>query len=296
MNPKLAAVAVVIVLIFFFGQRFIKTVPPGHVAVAVLFGEVMPTPRQEGLHFPVNPLYSWVDYDTREKTLKETAQVPTQDQLQTTVDVSVQFEINGAMAPEILQNVGTQAQAVNVYLTPKLRSLVREQGKMIPKAEDFFLEKTQQILEGNLEAGLRTYLEPKGIIIKAVLVRDINLPAVLTQAIEQKKEREQAVERQKAELERFRTEQLQQVAAAEAKRKAAEEEAAQIRILAEAQAFEIREINKAVAGNQSYIQLQSLNALKEISKDPAAKLYFMDGSSTQPLPLMNLGEPMGGRR
>jgi len=296
MNPKLAAVAVVIVLIFFFGQRFVKTVPPGHVAVAILFGEVMPTPYQEGLHFPVNPLYSWVDYDTREKTLKETAQVPTQDQLQTTVDVSVQFEINGAMAPEILQNVGTQAQAVNVYLTPKLRSLVREQGKMIPKAEDFFLEKTQQILEGNLEAGLRSYLEPKGIIIKAVLVRDINLPAVLTQAIEQKKEREQAVERQKAELERFRTEQLQQVAAAEAKRKAAEEEAAQIRILAEAQAFEIREINKAVAGNQSYIQLQSLNALKEISKDPAAKLYFMDGSSTQPLPLMNLGEPMGGRR
>mgnify|MGYP001368192654 CR=1 FL=1 len=296
MNPKLAAVAVVIVLIFFFGQRFIKTVPPGHVAVAVLFGEVMPTPRQEGLHFPVNPLYSWVDYDTREKTLKETAQVPTQDQLQTTVDVSVQFEINGAMAPEILQNVGTQAQAVNVYLTPKLRSLVREQGKMIPKAEDFFLEKTQQILEGNLEAGLRSYLEPKGIIIKAVLVRDINLPAVLTQAIEQKKEREQAVERQKAELERFRTEQLQQVAAAEAKRKAAEEEAAQIRILAEAQAFEIREINKAIAGNQSYIQLQSLEALKEISKDPAAKLYFMDGSSTQPLPLMNIGEPMGGRR
>ena len=296
MNPKLAAVAVVIVLIFFFGQRFVKTVPPGHVAVAVLFGEVMPTPYQEGLHFPVNPLYSWVDYDTREKTLKETAQVPTQDQLQTTVDVSVQFEINGAMAPEILQNVGTQAQAVNVYLTPKLRSLVREQGKMIPKAEDFFLEKTQQILEGNLEAGLRSYLEPKGIIIKAVLVRDINLPAVLTQAIEQKKEREQAVERQKAELERFRTEQLQQVAAAEAKRKAAEEEAAQIRILAEAQAFEIREINKAVAGNQSYIQLQSLNALKEISKDPAAKLYFMDGSSGQPLPLMNLGEPMGGRR
>ena len=296
MNPKLAAVSVVIVLIFFFGQRFIKTVPPGHVAVAVLFGEVKATPYQEGLHFPVNPLYSWVDYDTREKTLKETAQVPTQDQLQTTVDVSVQFEINGAMAPEILQNVGTQAQAVNVYLTPKLRSLVREQGKMIPKAEDFFLEKTQQILEGNLEAGLRSYLEPKGIIIKAVLVRDINLPAVLTQAIEQKKEREQAVERQKAELERFRTEQLQQVAAAEAKRKAAEEEAAQIRILAEAQAFEIREINKAVAGNQSYIQLQSLEALKEISKDPAAKLYFMDGSSTQPLPLMNLGEPMGGRR
>ena len=47
---------------------------------------------------------------------------------------------------------------------------------------------------------------------------------------------------------------------AEAKRKAAEEQAAQIKILAEAQAFEIREINKAVASNKSYIQLQDLDA------------------------------------
>jgi len=292
MNPKLVALAVVVLFLFFFGQRFVKTVPPGHVSVGVLFGEVMPVPYPEGLHFPVNPLYTWVDYDTREKTLKEQAQVPTQDQLQTTVDVSVQFEINGAMAPQILQDVGTQAQAISVYLTPKLRSLVREQGKMIANAEDFFLEKTQQQLESNLEAGLQDYLSPKGIVVKAVLIRDINLPAVLTQAIEQKKEREQAVERQKAELERFRTEQLQQVAAAEAKRKAAEEEAQQLRILADARAYEIREINKAIANNPSYIQLQSLQALKDIAGDPAAKLYFMDSNSAQPLPLMNIGEPV----
>ena len=291
MNPKLAAVAVVAILVLFFGQRFVKTVPPGHVSVGVLFGEVNPVPVNEGLHFPVNPLYNWVDYDTREKTLKEQAQTPTQDQLQTKVDISVQYQIDGAMAPLILQEVGTQTQAVNVYLTPKLRSLVREQGKRIPKAEDFFLEKTQETLETNLEAELQAYLAPKGIIVKAVLIRDITLPSVLMAAIEQKKEREQAVERQKAELERFQTEQMQQVAAANAKRQAAEEEAKQVVILAEARAFEIREINKAIAGNSSYIQLQALETLKAISKDPAAKLYFMDANSPQPLPLMNIGEP-----
>ncbi|MED5418922.1 MAG: SPFH domain-containing protein [Verrucomicrobiota bacterium] len=292
MNPKLAAVAVVAILVLFFGQRFIKTVPPGHVSVGVLFGEVIPASYDEGLHFPVNPLYNWVDYDTREKTLKEQAQVPTQDQLQTKVDISVQFQIEGNMAPKILQEVGTQMQAVNVYLTPKLRSLVREQGKMIARAEDFFLEKTQQTLETNLEGELQTYLAPKGINVKAVLIRDITLPSVLMAAIEQKKEREQAAERQKAELERFRTEQLQQVAEAEAKRQAAEEEAQQRMVLADARAFEIRAINKAIASNPAYIQLQALEALKEISKDPAAKLYFMDANSPQPLPLMNLGEPM----
>ena len=289
MNPKLTAVAIVALLLVVFGQRFIKTVPPGHVAVAILFGEVMDKPFEEGLHLPVNPLYSWELYDTREKTHKETAQVPTQDQLQTRVDVSVQYNINPAMAPQILQDVGPQQAAISVYLTPKLRSLVREQGKMIPNAEDFFLEKTQNILEVNLLAGLRDYLDTKGIAVQAVLIRDINLPTVLTKAIEQKKEREQAVERQKAELERFRTEQLQAVAKAEAERQAAEEQAIQVRVLADARAYEIREINKAIAKNPAYIKLQTLEALKAISKDPASKLYFMDSNAPQPLPLMNLG-------
>ena len=290
MNPKLTAIAVVAVALLFFGGRFVQTVPPGHVAVAILFGEVNDVPFEEGLHIPVNPLYTWEFYDIREKTHKETAQVPTQDQLQTRVDVSVQYQINGSMAPQILQDVGNQQAAIAVYLTPKLRSLVREQGKMIPKAEDFFLEKTQQILESNLLAGLREYLDPKGIMVQAVLLRDINLPAVLTKAIEQKKEREQAVERQKAELERFRTEQLQAVAKAAAEREAAEEQAIQVRTLADARAYEIREINKAIANNPAYIQLQSLEALKAISKDPASKIYFMDSNSPQPLPLMHLGD------
>jgi len=290
MNPKLTAIAVVAVALLFFGGRFVQTVPPGHVAVAILFGEVNDVPFEEGLHIPVNPLYTWEFYDIREKTHKETAQVPTQDQLQTRVDVSVQYQINGSMAPQILQDVGNQQAAIAVYLTPKLRSLVREQGKMIPKAEDFFLEKTQQILESNLLAGLREYLDPKGIMVQAVLLRDINLPAVLTKAIEQKKEREQAVERQKAELERFRTEQLQAVAKAAAEREAAEEQAIQVRTLADARAYEIREINKAIANNPAYIQLQSLEALKAISKDPASKIYFMDSNSPRPLPLMHLGD------
>jgi len=32
-----------------------------------------------------------------------------------------------------------------------------------------------------------------------------------------------------------------------------------------------------------------LEALKAISKDPASKIYFMDGNSPSPLPLMNIG-------
>ncbi|MCG8592074.1 MAG: prohibitin family protein [Proteobacteria bacterium] len=294
MNPRLIGVFVAVIAVLMFGGRFILTVPAGHVAVATLFGEVRPTPKLEGFHV-VNPLLSWVQYDARQKTHKEVAAVPTQDQLQTKVDVSVQYRLVGTMAPQILKDTGTMDQAINVHLVPKLRSLLREQGKSIPRAEDFFREETQENLQTSLESELKVYLEPKGIEVQAVLIRDINLPPFIAKAIEAKKEREQEVEKQKAELERFRTEQQQKIAAAEAERQAAEEEAKKRRILADARAYEIEQINKAVARNPAYIQLQSLEALKSMSKDPASKIYFMDSSSSKPLPLMHLGDDIRGR-
>ena len=53
---------------------------------------------------------------------------------------------------------------------------------------------------------------------------------------------------------------------------------------------DITAINKAISNNPAYIQLQALDALKAISADPASKVYFLDGDSPSPLPLMHLGE------
>ena len=292
-NPQrnFVIIAVVLVAIFFVGLQFVKTIPPGQIGVATLFGNVRAEGYPQGLHVPVNPLYSWTLFDARQKTHLETANVPSQDQLQTRLDVSVQYRIDGSMAPEILEQTGNMEAAVRVHLIPKLRSSLREQGKSIERAEDFFLEATQETLQLALTEALKDYLAPKGIIVSAVLIRDITLPPFIVEAIERKKEREQAVERERAELERVRTELQQQVARAEAGRAAAEEEAARQVTLADAQAYEIRKINDAIANNPAYIQLQSLEALKAISKDPASKIYFMDGSSPMPLPLMHLGEP-----
>lgn len=224
------------VLLVLIGAQFVKTVPPGRVGVATLFGNVQPVGYTQGIHIPVNPLYRWTMYDARQKTHLETANVPSQDQLQTKLDVSVQYRIDGAMAPDILEQTGDETAAVRVHLIPKLRSLLREQGKSIKRAEDFFQEATQETLQLALTGGLRDYLEPKGIIVSAVLIRDITLPPFIVEAIEQKKEHEQAVERERAELERVRTELQQKVARAEAGREAAEQEAARKRILADAQA------------------------------------------------------------
>jgi len=295
-NPivkKGAPLTIFLIVLVLIAMNFFKTIPPGRVGVATLFGKVQEQEYTQGLHIPVNPLYRWTLFDAREQTHLETANVPSQDQLQTKLDVSVQYRIIGSMAPTILQETGDANKAVQVHLKPKLRSLLREQGKSIKRAEDFFKEETQEALQTSLTDGLRDYLAPKGIEVSAVLIRDISLPPFIVQAIEKKKEREQAVEQERAELERVRTQLQQQVARAEAGRQAAESEAARKKILADATAYEIRQINDAIANNPAYIQLQSLEALKAISKDPASKIYFMDGSSTSPLPLLHMGDVQG---
>ena len=285
--PLFIAIAIVLIVV---GSRSFKTVEAGYVAVATLFGNVRSEPYYEGLHFPVNPLYKWHDYDARNKTHKETANVPSQDQLQTQLEVSVQYRLIAADTPMILSETGLASDVVRVHLVPKLRSLLREQGKSIVRAEDFFLETTQEKLQVDLTAGMGEFMRSKGVEVGDVLIRDIQLPPFIAKAIEAKKEREQEVEKQKAELERFRTEQQQKIALAEAERIASEQQAEQRRILADAQAYEITKINEAIAQNPAYIQLQALEALRKISEDPASKLYFIDGDSPQPLPLMHLGD------
>ncbi|MGC9450270.1 MAG: prohibitin family protein [Oceanipulchritudo sp.] len=291
-NITLIIGIIIIALVVMFGSRFVKTIEAGHVGVATLFGEVVEKPYDSGLHFPVNPLYEWFAYDIREDTITEQANVPSQDQLQTTIDVSVRFSINEALAPVTYQQFGTKETLIEKQLVPALRSTLREAGKTIPQAENFFLEETQDRLQRDLIASLRSDLEPKGLNIDRVMIRSITLPPFIMRAIEAKKEREQEVEKQKAELERFRTEQQQKIAQATAEREAAEEKAKQVKVLADARAYEIKKLNEAIAENPAYLQIQAMEALKEISKDPSSKIYFLNGDSPQPLPLMNIGDAL----
>ena len=289
LKTSLGILGIFALVLVWFASSLYQKVPAGYVGVATLFGEVKKEPFEEGLHVPVNPFYEWYFYDVRQKSHLEEANVPSQDQLQTKIQVSVQFRLQGENAPKILQETGQAQDVLIVHIVPKLRSLMREQGKTIRRAEDFFLEETQQNMQTSLLEGLKDYLGSKGVSVEAVLIRDISLPPFIIKAIESKKEREQEVEKQKAELERFTTEQQQKVELAKAESEAAKEQALKKRLLADAQAYEIEKINTAIGDNPNYVKLQALEALKAISKDPASKIYFMDGNSPSPLPLMNIG-------
>lgn len=284
-----ASIGVVTVLLLIFIWLFcVRTVPAGHVSVATLFGQVQDHLYEEGIHI-VNPLCAFTYFDVRQKTHKESAQAPSQDQLMTQIDVSVQYRMIRSSAPDMLRNTGKLQNAFVVHLQPKLRSLIREQGKSVQRAEDFFTEKVQNELQSRILEGMKEYCQPKGLEIQAVLIRDINLPDFIEKAIESKKEREQQAEREKAELIRYQTEQQKLVEQAKAKREAAEEEAATKKILADAEAYQIEKINRAISGNRAYINLKALEALQAISKDGNSKVYFLNGDSPHPLPLMQVG-------
>lgn len=251
MNLKLNIKTVISVVGLFFliwvGMNSYTTVSPGHNKVATLFGEISGDPLGEGFHI-VNPLLKFYTYDLRVHTQTwEKVQVPSQDKLKTSMDISVTFKINPSHTPTMLQETGNLNELVVKLLTPKVRSLLREAGKTVAKSQDFYLDTTQRDMQAFMEDGLTEYMFNKGITVEAVLFRDITLPQVVTSAVIQTKERQEQLEREKAQLRIVEQQAQQQVKQAEAREQAAKSDANAVRTLADAEAYQIEKLADAQA-------------------------------------------------
>lgn len=280
-----ATVALLITLPFTF-----ETVDKGTVKVGYRFGKYTET-IQQGMNFPVNPLVTWYTVDVMQKTAKmEDVSLPSQDQLTSTVDVSIQYRAIAAAGDIILAGTGDVESVCRVHMFPKAAELVRDAGRHVARAESLFLESTVNELSSQMTTELREFMQPKGILVEAVLFRHIDLPAFIVTGIEQKKLREQKAQEQVAELERFETEAQQVIKTATARKNAAVLEAEQIQILADAKAYEIEKVNEAAAKSPMYLQLEAVRAFGQLGSDPSSKIIIMDGSSAAPFPFLNLGE------
>jgi regulator of protease activity HflC (stomatin/prohibitin superfamily) len=251
MNLKLNIKTVISVVGLFFliwvGMNSYTTVSPGHNKVATLFGEISGDPLGEGFHI-VNPLLKFYTYDLRVHTQTwEKVQVPSQDKLKTSMDISVTFKINPSHTPTMLQETGNLNELIVKLLTPKVRSLLREAGKTVAKSQDFYLDTTQRDMQAFMEDGLTEYMFNKGITVEAVLFRDITLPQVVTSAVIQTKERQEQLEREKAQLRIVEQQAQQQVKQAEAREQAAKSDANAVRTLADAEAYQIEKLANSQA-------------------------------------------------
>ncbi len=289
-NPQASGKMVGVVVLLVFGIIFLTifapftTIPSGHVGVATLFGKVDDTELTEGFHI-INPLKKVYKVDCRnqEETFNDLG-VPSQDQLSTEVDITVKWRVNPEYAAEAFKETGDAAKLKHTHLIPKVRSLTREAGKSVVRAEDFYQNDVQSSMQKQIQVGLLE-LEAKGILVDDVLMRRVDLPNTIVQGVHEKKRQEQKAEQQKAEFERFKTEQQQKIAQAEAEREASEQQALQRKLLADAKAYEIVAEAKARA-EAIKIEGEALRESSDLIKLRAVEKW----SGT--VPRVSLGENM----
>jgi regulator of protease activity HflC (stomatin/prohibitin superfamily) len=176
-----------LLLILFWSS--VTSVPAGHVGVLALFGKVDTRPGEtlgEGIHL-VNPFKRVHEMSVRTQTLKETARVPSSEGLEMALDTSLIFHLNPAKAAEVYQQVGNTY--IEVIIEPQLRSSIREAtashsaNALYSSGRAEVQEQIRKELEGSLAA--------RGVVIESVLLRDIQLPPSVQQAIQAKQQAEQ---------------------------------------------------------------------------------------------------------
>lgn len=196
-SPKSVGIIAGAVLAVILLLASIAYVPAGHVGVLVLFGRVTDNVLPEGTHI-VNPLLRVHRMSVRTQELKEQASVPSREGLLVTLDTSLLFRLDRGKANQAFQTIGPNY--VQVVVEPNLRSAIRS-ITAAHSANALYTGEREQVAQAIAEE-LRRELQPRGIVIESVLLRDIQLPAVVRQAIEAKQQAEQEALRMQFVLER----------------------------------------------------------------------------------------------
>lgn len=179
----------------------LRTVPAGHVAVVDLFGSVSPEALQSGLRL-VNPLARTVSMSVKTLEIKEVVEAPTREGLTVGVEISVLFHLDENRATAVYRDVGPQW--ADVLLVPQFRSVVRGITATF-EAKALYTSSRQEVAD-RIAAELSPLLRDRGVVIEAVALRKLTLPAGLQASIEQKLQAEQESQRMQFVLSREKQE------------------------------------------------------------------------------------------
>ena len=244
--------------LFVFFLTSCVTVRQGEVGVKRTFGKYADKPYTEGLRF-FNPISSAIEkIPIRTENLEVELMIPSKEGLNIRSEVSILYNILPYKAPELLRNIGPFYE--ESVILPVFRSAVSDVSAR------FFAKDMHTGERSTIENEIRTYmmktLETKGIIVEAVLLKSIQLPASLSRAIEDKLEAEQQAQRMEFVLEQTRR------------------QAEQRRIEAEG----VRDAQKIIAEGLSkdILQFKSIEAFLQLAQSPNTKIIVTDGD----LPMM----------
>ncbi len=189
----LGALVLVALLLF----MSLKYVPAGHVGVLVFFGRVTDTTLSAGTHL-ANPLARNITLSVRTQELTESAQVLSNEGLSVTLDTSLLFRLDSAKANELFKTIGVDY--LDKVVKTNLRSTIRSVTSSY--AADALYGAQRELIGNQVSEELMAILSGRGIIVEQVLLREVKLPATVTQAIEAKQQADQEAQRMEFVLQR----------------------------------------------------------------------------------------------
>jgi len=205
-SKLLRGLGLVLLVVLLFAS--VVSVPTGHVGVLTLFGRVTGETLGEGMHV-INPLKSVQRLSIQTQSVKESASVPSNEGLILALDTSLLFHLDRSKAAEVYQKVG--ANYAEKIVEPTLRAAIR--AATSAHTANALYTNARELVQQQIQEELTAQLAPRGVIIENVLLRDVQLPAMLKSSIEAKQQAEQdalrmsfILQKEKQEAERKRIE------------------------------------------------------------------------------------------
>ncbi|HZV60410.1 MAG TPA: prohibitin family protein [Candidatus Eremiobacteraceae bacterium] len=201
---RIAAVIAILILL----MASTTSIPTGNVGVLTLFGRVTGETLAEGIHL-INPLKSVQKLSVQTQSVKESANVPSNEGLILALDTSLLFRLDKSKAAFVYQTVGDNY--AEKIVEPTLRAAIR--ASTSAHSANALYTNARELVQQQIQDELTAQLAPRGVIVENVLLRDVQLPAMLKGSIEAKQQAEQdalrmsfILQKEKQEAERKRIE------------------------------------------------------------------------------------------
>lgn len=299
-------IAIAIIALLVIARPFV-TIQSGEVGIKSNLGKYDPTPLGAGLHFFVPFIQDVFVVDTRTRIInytssedmsagiatksgtaggiisKNSLSVLDSRNLPVSIDITVQYRLNEATAPNTIAEWGFLWE--DKIIDPRVKDVVRSvignyAAEELPTKRDEIARAIDDGIRKNIEA-----LANSPVDLLAVQLREIILPAKVKEQIERVQIAKQEAERTKYEVERANQEALKKAALAKGNADAVKIEAQgradAAKIEADAQAYANKEVAKSLDANllslkQIETQAKFNEALRENSD---AKIFLTPGGA-----------------
>ena len=232
-----------------------KVVRQGEAGVKRNLGKISKKALNPGPRF-FNPFTTTIIIvPVRTVNLEVNLELPSKEGVNVLAEISILYKIDSKMTTSIVENIGRDYE--NSVLLPVFRASAADiTAKFM--AKDMHTGNRLEI-ENEIKDQMMKYLEQRGFIIEAVLLKSIKLPKGLYRAIEEKLEAEQDAQRMEFILLREKQ---------EAQRRTIEAEG-------------IRDANRIITEGltDGIIKYKSIEAFKDLSKSPNTKVIITDGKA-----------------